>query len=184
MGEYFDPIDYYKAEHKMEVPGDFVLWISTILLLISTISIPLLIQHFRNGEVAKRNVQTPKTQALAAIATTKSVTYRLRGVPLKVERHGVKELVKKVLALEDDITVNIDSFADDPSRNGEKVATLDFSKTPGSLSQPADNAEWKYSTYDHELNDRGKITLLFDTHFRGLTPLHSSNDADCTIESV
>lgn len=168
----------------MEVPGDSMSWISTILLLISTISIPLLIQYFRNGEVAKTNFQTPKARVSAPDATTRSVTYRLRGIPSKVEWHDVKELVKKVLALEDDNTVNINSFADDPSRHGEKVATLDFSKTPGSLSKPTDNAEWKYSTYDHELNDRGKITLFFDTHFRGLTPLHSSTDDECTIESV
>lgn len=168
----------------MELLEDFMLWIPTILMLIATGSIPLLIQYFRYGEVAKKNVQIPKAQVSAPGPTTKSVTYRLRGIPSKVERHDVKELVEKVLALENEITVDINSLADDPSRHGEKVATLGFSKTPGSLSNPTNNAEWRYSTYDHQSNDRGKITLLFDTHFRGLTPLHSSNDADCTIESV
>ncbi|KAK1237949.1 hypothetical protein MKX08_002528 [Trichoderma sp. CBMAI-0020] len=168
----------------MELLEDSMSWISAVLMLIATVTLPLLIQYFRNADIAKTNVQTSKAQVPAPGATANSVTYRLRGVPSKVERHDVKELVKKVLALEDDITVNINSLADDPSRHGEKVATLDFSKTPVSLSKPTDNAEWKFLTYDHESNDYGKITLLFDTHFRGLTPLHSSSDVDCTIDLI
>lgn len=183
VGQYVNPVDNYKTD-KMELLEDSMPWISAILMLMATIFFPLLIQYFRNGDIAKTNVQTLKAQVSAPGATTNSVTYRLRGVPSRLEQHDVKELVKKALALEDDITVNINSLADDPSRYGDKIATIDFSKTPGSLSKQTDNAEWKFSTYDHQSNGRRKITLLFDTHFRGLTPLHSSSDTECTIESV
>ncbi|KAL7917793.1 hypothetical protein ACQKWADRAFT_273841 [Trichoderma austrokoningii] len=115
---------------------------------------------------------------------TKSMAYRLRGVPSKLEQHDVKELVKKVLALEDDITVDVNSLADDPSRHGEKIATLEFSKIPASLSKQAGNEEWEFLACDSQWNDCGKTTLLFDTHFRGLTPLHSKSDADCTIDLI
>ncbi|KAL7895102.1 hypothetical protein HDV64DRAFT_287730 [Trichoderma sp. TUCIM 5745] len=168
----------------MELLGDTMLWISTVLILIATISIPLLIQYFRSGDIVKANAQTLNPQVSTPDATTKFVTYRLRGIPSKLEQHDVKELVKQVLALEDNIIVDVNSLANDPSRHGEKVATLDFSKTPVSLSKQTDSAEWKFSTYDHQSNGHGKITLLFDSHFRGLTPLHSSNDAECTIDLI
>lgn len=162
----------------MELPEDSMSWALIILILIVTVSISLFVQQSRNGDIAetaKKNVQTPQTQHSGAVA------YRLRGTPSNLEQHELKALVKRVLVLEDDITIVVNSLADDPSRHGEKIATLEFSKTPGRLSKQANNAEWKFSIYDNRLNDR-KITLLFDTHFRGLTPLHSRSDAECTIE--
>lgn len=171
----------------MELRGDFMSWAFTILMLIASISIPLFIQYLRNGEITetvKTSAQATKAQLSVRDATTRFVTYRLRGIPSKFTQHDVKELINRVLALEQDITVDVNSLADDPSRHGEKVATLEFSKTPGSLSKEAGNAEWKFLTYDNQCNDHAKITLVFDTHFRGLTPLHSRSDSDCTIESV
>lgn len=171
----------------MELLEDSMSWVSTILILIATISILLISQHLRNGDItetAKMNVQTPKVQVSARDVTIKSVAYRLRGVPSELEPNDVKDLVKIVLALEDDIAVDVNSLADDPSRHGEKIATLEFSKTPRSFSKQTGNAEWRFSTKDNQWNDRGKITLLFDTHFRGLTSLHSKSDVECTIELV
>ncbi|UKZ68508.1 uncharacterized protein TrAtP1_009539 [Trichoderma atroviride] len=168
----------------MEVLGDSMSWISIILMLIATISIPLLIQHFRNGDIAKTNVQTTKPRVSPLDATPRSVVYRLRGIPSRLEQHDVKKLVKEALPLEDDITVHIDSLADDPSRHGEKIASLEFSRIPRSLSKQPNQTEWRFSTNENQWNDRGKITLFFDTHFRGLTPLHSRSDAECTIDLI
>lgn len=171
----------------MELPKDSMLWGFTVLIIIATISILYLIQSFRNKDIIETtaaNVQKPKAQLSVWNATTKAVAYRLRGVPSELEQEDVKDLVKRALVLEDDITVDVNSLADNPSRYGEKIATLEFSKTPGSLSKHSDNAEWKFSIYGNQLNHRGKINLLFDAHFRGLTSLHSRSDAECTIELV
>lgn len=168
----------------MELPGNTILWAFTVLILIATISIPFLAQIFREGgipETATTKVRIPKAQISAQ---NKAVAYRLRGVPSKLEEQDVRELVKKALVLENDIIVHINSLADDPSRHGEKIATLEFSKTPRSLSKETGNAEWKFSVHDSQWNDRGKISLLFDTHFRGLTSLHTSSDAECTIDLI
>ncbi|KAL7937552.1 hypothetical protein V8C35DRAFT_183222 [Trichoderma chlorosporum] len=150
----------------MELPGNTILWAFTVLILIATISISLLVQKFRDGgipETATTKVRIPKAQISAQ---NKAVTYRLRGVPSKLEEQDVKELVKKALTLENDIIVDINSLADDPSRRGEKIATLEFSQRP------------------QEACLNRQIFLLFDTHFRGLTPLHTRSDAECNIDLI
>lgn len=146
-----------------------------------------LLQTSRNGDVAETAssiVRTPEAQSSARDATTKTLAYRLRGIPSNAEQCGVEELVRGVLELGDDIAVEVNSLADDPSRPGIKVATLEFSKTPKHLSEYTDSSEWKFSIPNSQKHDREKTILVFDTHFMGLTPLHSRSDAECSIESV
>ncbi|KAL7958827.1 hypothetical protein V8C34DRAFT_137970 [Trichoderma compactum] len=132
----------------MELPGNTIIWAFTVLILIATISIPFLAQNFRDGGIPKTATTKSESPRHKFRPKIKLVTYRLRGVPSKLEEQDVKELVKKVLILENDIIVNINSLADDPSRHGEKIATLKFSKTPRSLSKQTVNAEWKFSIHD------------------------------------
>ena len=169
----------------MGLPEDFISWsITGLLVTVITIFVSLIISRkFDTPETGPANApSTRKAQLSIKDAAGKTMTYRLRGVPSELNQQGVKKLVQRVLALEDDIIVGVESLADDPSRRGAKIATLEFSKTPSSLSKQTDKAEWEFSTCDNKRDDRRKITLLFDTHFRGLTPLHSRSDADCTIE--
>lgn len=137
-----------------------------------------------DAETASTNVQTPEVQSSARDATTKSLAYRLRGIPSNIEQHGVEELVRRVLELGHDIAVDVNSLADDPSRPGRKIATLEFSKIPDRLSEYTDNWEWQFSLFGNQQNDRERSALVFDTHFKGLTPLHSRSDAECDVESV
>ncbi|KAF3065389.1 Ankyrin repeat domain-containing protein 50 [Trichoderma lentiforme] len=139
-----------------------------------------LLQASRNADVAETastNVRITESQLSGRDATTQALAYRLRGVPYN---RDIKELVKRALMFGDDIRFKVMSVADDPSRYGMRIATLEFSNTPGSLSQQTDNSEWTFSISVNGEN----ITLFFDTHFRGLTPLHSSSDHECIIDLV
>ena len=168
----------------MELPKEFIPLTITVIIVAATIFIPLLVQQLRNRDApetgpATHIPSTHKEQLSTQDAVDISTTYRLRCVPSELDKQGVKELVERVLRLEDHIAVVVRSLTDDPSQEGEKVATVAFSKIPWRLSREGGRTEWRFPIHNGQLEGHN---LLFDTHFRGLTPLHSRSDSKCIIE--
>jgi hypothetical protein len=114
----------------------------------------------------------------------KSITYRLRGIPHYRKVPGVESLVRRALELENDVQVQVQSLASSPYMQNGKIATLRLSRIPVCLSSDISRGEWLFDVPDDEQQDHPVISLVFDTHFRGFTPLHSEDDADCEIEYV
>jgi len=112
----------------------------------------------------------------------KVMTYRLRGIPINYSLQGVESLVEDILELGGEIKVEVRSLADSPYPQREKVATLNFSSTPSRLCGGLDQDEWCFDIPHDGQWEQAKIYLVFDTHFRGFTPLHAERDADCKVE--
>jgi hypothetical protein len=113
----------------------------------------------------------------------KKVTYRLRGLPPTCDRGAVEILTNRALNLEKGTTVKVCSLADSPYPQQGKVATLEFSNTPSCLRPDAVQDEWIFDNiHGIEQEHNAVISLVFDTHFRGFTPLHSENDMHCEVE--
>jgi hypothetical protein len=95
----------------------------------------------------------------------------------------VEILANSALNLEKGIVVKVCSLADSPYPQQGKVATLEFSNTPSSLLPDAGRDEWVFDNiHGIEPEHHTVISLVFDTHFRGFTPLHSENDIRCEVE--
>ena len=95
----------------------------------------------------------------------------------------MKVLAKRALNIENDATVKVCSLADSPYPQQEKIAILEFLNTPSCLFPHAGRDEWCFDNvrgYGQERN--ADISLVFDTHFRGFTPLQSENDTRCEVE--
>ena len=92
-------------------------------------------------------------------------------------------LAHRALNLENGIIVKVCSLADSPYPRQGKVATLEFSNTPSCLHPDAVRDEWYFDNIRGcEQEHNADVSLVLDTHFRGLTPLHSENDIDCEAE--
>jgi hypothetical protein len=92
-------------------------------------------------------------------------------------------LASRALNLEKGIIVKVCSLADSPYPQKGKVATLEFSNTPSCLPPDAIRDEWIFENICGIEEEPNKaISLIFDTHFRGFTPLHSENDIHCEVE--
>jgi hypothetical protein len=111
-----------------------------------------------------------------------TVTYRLQGVPYECGRQGVESLIRRTLQLGSNFNVELRSLADSPYQQKEKVATVHFSSTPASLSQGNVLDEWHFDVPHEGQTDGATIRLVFDTHFRGLTPLHGDDEANGEVE--
>lgn len=112
--------------------------------------------------------------------------FRLRGVPCECEtRADVRELVKRVLSIEDGASVAVHSLAINPIEQTSKVATLSFYALPDFLSDCSRN-EWVFNLPTDETSDedgfRRRRSLVFDAHFSGFTPLQHTKDDDCFVE--
>jgi hypothetical protein len=95
----------------------------------------------------------------------------------------VEILASGALNLESDINVEVRSLADSPYPQQGKIAILEFSNTPSYLIPRVGQDQWCFAnirSYEQEHN--ADISLVFDTHFRGFTPLHSENDICCEVE--
>jgi hypothetical protein len=113
----------------------------------------------------------------------KKITYRLRGLPSTCDRGAVEILANRALNLEKGVVVKVCSLADSPYPQQGKVATLEFSNTPSCLLPDAVRDEWIFDNIRGiEQEHNTAISLVFDTHFRGFTPLHSENDIHCEAE--
>ncbi|KAL7901866.1 ankyrin repeat protein [Trichoderma sp. SZMC 28014] len=114
--------------------------------------------------------------------------FRLRGVPCECEtRADVRELVKRILSIEDGASVAVHSLAISPIEQISKVATLSFYALPDCLSDCSRN-EWVFNLpADENLGDDGfsrRRSLVFDTHFSGFTPLQHTKDDDCFVDVI
>ncbi|OCK93158.1 uncharacterized protein K441DRAFT_697330 [Cenococcum geophilum 1.58] len=115
-------------------------------------------------------------------------TYRLRGIPGSFDLEQVKKLVKSVLSLDNSDEVAISSLAEDPCRESEKIATVELTKRPQITCDGKD--EWALlipneQLQNNEENQRlNRKRMVLDTHFRGLTPLHSAKDSECSIDLI
>ncbi|KAH7051368.1 hypothetical protein B0J12DRAFT_84762 [Macrophomina phaseolina] len=111
-----------------------------------------------------------------------AIAYRLQGVPDGYDRNNVRDLVCRLLRL-DNKDVVVRSLAQHPSKEGEKVATLSFLANPTVLGHHERPTQWMFEEYDVE--DGGtRIVLTLDTHFHGFTPLHGSDDDECDVDLV
>ncbi|KAL7918361.1 ankyrin repeat protein [Trichoderma austrokoningii] len=114
--------------------------------------------------------------------------FRLRGVPCECEtRADVRELVKRILSIEDGASAAVHSLATSPIEQISKVATLSFYTLPGCLSDRSRN-EWVFNLpADETLGEDGfgrRRSLVLDTHFSGFTPLQHTKDDDCFVDVI
>lgn len=100
----------------------------------------------------------------------KTLTYRVRGIPLNV---NVTSLHKSLEVLLESQEVLVDSLVPSSNRRQGQVATIRIT-TSAKLSGTRD--EWRIPT-GHTLiaepNDKSERILVIDTHFQGFTPLYS-----------
>lgn len=97
----------------------------------------------------------------------------------------MRDLVKTVLSIENGASVTIHSLTTNPINSNSKVATLSFHIVPASLSNSSKN-EWVFTMpSDQSLNEMNfdrRMSLVFDTHFSGFTPLQHAPDNECHVE--
>jgi hypothetical protein len=117
---------------------------------------------------------------------TGHLNFRLRGIPPEYEsRVDVDKLVKSTLSIGPNESLAIHSLAINPAARNSKVATLSFPTLPDCLSDGSTN-EWVFNLPVDETQDEDgfnrRISLVFDTHFSGFTPLQHTKDDDCYVE--
>jgi hypothetical protein len=114
--------------------------------------------------------------------TDRHRNFRLRGIPCGYEsRAEVRELVKSILFIEPGASVTVHSLAIDPVQHNGKVATLSFCTLPDCLSDGSIN-QWVFALPMDEALDENGLSLVFDTHFSGFTPLQHTKEDDCHVE--
>ena len=98
---------------------------------------------------------------------TKTLTYRVRGIPSGLDKAGAQSLLQAALGTRDLI---IDSLA---AATSKQVATVRLPGRPAKLD--GCKRQWQVSA-------RG-ITMTVDKHFGGFTPLHDpETNAEPTFE--
>lgn len=112
-------------------------------------------------------------------------TFRLRRIPhWCAGEETLRNVIRRVLDLDDSDHFHITSVASCPVNPEEKIATISFAEEPDSLSASRSHrqhgTEWRF---DASVIARG-ADLIFDIHFMGFTPLHNADDSTCTIEYV
>ncbi|KAI0410480.1 hypothetical protein F5X98DRAFT_98862 [Xylaria grammica] len=172
-------------DKKMVLVESFKSW-DVAALLVTTIVLFWLLAHQCQDLVspsANRVSNGPSADVPQPlrVADGKAMTYRLRGLSSNLDRQSLLRLVEGALRLVDGTVIVVKSLANDPSRRGEKIATVEFSLVPNGTFQHNAKAEWSIRVCD---DTYGQLTLHFDTHFRGWTPLHSSGDETCTVDLI
>lgn len=112
------------------------------------------------------------------MANQTSLTYRLKGIPKHHGRNDARDLVCRLLSL-DQNKVRIRSLAQHPLKENEKIATISFSEQPNILAKRPRAGYWPLEEPD---DDGSYVTYSLDTHFHGLTPLHDLADEECDAE--
>jgi hypothetical protein len=133
-------------------------------------------------DFSRREYRWPKEYSEQNNSIVKVTTYRLRGIPVNYSLQDVESLVGDILELGNEIKVEVRSLANSPYPRHERIATLDFSTPPGRLCGDRHQDEWCFNIPRDGRPGQTKIDLVFDTHFRGFTPLHAERDGDCKIE--
>ncbi|KAK5332764.1 hypothetical protein LTR98_011101, partial [Exophiala xenobiotica] len=128
----------------------------------------------------ERRDSSPSPEDIGRAITTTSpiVTYRVRGIPCEWDQDLFEALLTRVLCPTSSAGINICSLAKTPYPQKEKVATVAFVRTPDFAVQEPLRDEWQLDIPCDQDENKGydNISLVFDTHFRGFTPLHSKRD--------
>lgn len=111
--------------------------------------------------------------------------FRLRGIPDSFQnRKQVRELVRTALQLDEGAAIAVHSLARNPLEHYSRIATLTFGNSLPAVLKGS-RSEWSCAIPDYDENEAerwGPQRLVFDTHFRGFTPLHRTDDNECTTE--
>lgn len=111
------------------------------------------------------------------------ITFRLRGIPCEYTGEDVERFVKENVLDGDDIDVSIRSLSRDPFSPSQQ-ATLSFTQIPQALS----GKHFREHFIDLFSRNAGLKSLVgrlqFDTHFKDLTPFHSTKDEDCKLDII
>lgn len=86
----------------------------------------------------------------------------------------MKREVKVAFDLSDAAHIHVRSISPDPSDSKRKIATLELSEVPNGISHANRPSEWMPHAAEED--------LVLDTNFFGLTPLHETDDAECTLK--
>lgn len=108
------------------------------------------------------------------MVSDKDKCFRLRGLPGDWDEEETKAFLQAKLSLSEDTELTVHSLACHPTRPGEKIATLGFSKIPTYLEK----------SQEHSITLGKRRQLVLDTHFEGFTPLHSIEDEESQIYIV
>ena len=102
--------------------------------------------------------------------TRKTLTYRVRAIPLSVDIAALRKGLEVLLETHD---LHVDSLARSSIRRQGQVATI---RVANSQKLPDIQDEWRIlagRTLTVETGDKSERMLAIDTHFRGFTPLYS-----------
>lgn len=143
-------------------------------------------------------VMEPTTSQISLLQKYTQKTYRVRGIPHLCNRKETEKIIKAALGLEhENPSFAIHSLAANPYRpQQEKVATLTFTRIPSFLYSSENETQWCFTipnlqlpqASDEDVDDdtfRRATEIVLDNHFRGFTPLSSSqNISDHKFEYV
>ncbi|KAK8191143.1 uncharacterized protein BKA78DRAFT_313503 [Phyllosticta capitalensis] len=112
-------------------------------------------------------------------------TFRLAGLPITYKQRSVDEdeaetIIREVLKLSEDTQIYLESLAKLAS-SMHQTATIRFSNIPGEIEERLQDGD---ETNFQLLDGKKKFTLTLDTHFEGLTPLCSPQDADHKLDVI
>lgn len=100
----------------------------------------------------------------------KTLTYRVRGIPLSVDITSLHKSLEVLLESQD---LHVDSLVPSSIRRQGQVATT---RVTTSAKLPGTHDEWRIPTgrtLIAESNGKRERILVIDTHFQGFTPLYS-----------
>ena len=111
-------------------------------------------------------------------ALPKPKVYRLRELPIQVDRLAATELLSEALGdiAPSDIRIFSLATACHAERPATKTATLMFDKTPALVGSPGNKEQWSLCITG--LRDN----IILDTHFLGITKLNEVSDDEHRFE--
>lgn len=100
---------------------------------------------------------------------SKLLTYRVRGIPLRLDRAGTKTLLEESL---DTQGIELDSLSASSGGRQEQVATIRLSGRSAKLK--GTRTAWRIPAVGSHISN-GSV-LMLDTHFLGFTSLYKPED--------
>lgn len=108
--------------------------------------------------------------------------FRVTGIPDDYDESQTGALLSRELDLDDDVLVQVLSFARNPLRQDEWIATLSFSQIPAELFK---RGQQHINLPPTSSESRGPPRqVVIDSHFEGFTPLHTAKDDECCMDIV
>lgn len=111
--------------------------------------------------------------------TRKSLTYRVRGIPLNVDTVALRDGLKIILETQD---LDVDSLVPSSIRRQGQVATI---RVANSVKLPATQNKLRIPVNRFGTDDDSERELVVDTLFHGFTPLYSPpSDAEHSLDCI